>query len=88
LLNVGGYPEHLLGVIDMLQKSPSDRGRFAGKLASVMTAGQYSHTIPEAIDVEVNADNGVRCLFGLTYALGWSRHFPELPYSYCIRSDH
>jgi hypothetical protein len=88
LLNVGGCPEHLLGVIDVLQKRPSDRGRFAGKLTSVMTAGQFSHTIPEDIDVEVNADDGVRRLIGLTYTLDLSRHLPELPYSYCIRGDH
>ncbi len=53
-----------------------------------MTAGQCSHTIPEGIDVEVNADNGVRYLIGLTYALRWSCYLPVLPYSYCIRSDH
>jgi hypothetical protein len=53
-----------------------------------MTAGQSSHPIPEAIDIEVNADNGVRYLIGLIYALRESLYLPVLPSSYCIRSDH
>jgi hypothetical protein len=56
-------------MIHALQKRVSDRGRFGGKLASVMTAGQSSHPTLEAIDVEVNADNGVRYLIRLTYTL-------------------
>jgi hypothetical protein len=75
-------------MIDVLQKCLPERDRFDGKLVSVMTAGQCSHTIPESIDVEVNADNGMRYLIGLTYALCWSRHLPVLPYRYCISSDH
>jgi hypothetical protein len=88
LLNVGGCHEHLLGIIDVPQKCLSDRSRFAGKLASIMTAGQCSHTIPEGINVEVNADNSERRLIGLTYAQRWSRYLPVLPHGYCIRSDH
>jgi hypothetical protein len=59
-------------MIDVLQKFLSDRGRLTGKLPSVMTAGQRSHTIQEGIDVEVNADDCVRYLIALTYALRWS----------------
>jgi hypothetical protein len=69
LLKVRVCPEQLPGMIDMLQKCPSDRSRFPEKLAGIMSAGQCNHAIPEGIDVEVNADNGVRYLIGLTYAL-------------------
>jgi hypothetical protein len=54
----------------------------------VVSAREYSHTIAEGIDVEVNANDGMSGLIGITLALGGSRYLPELPHSDCIGSHY
>jgi hypothetical protein len=53
-----------------------------------MSAGQCSHTIPEGIDVEMNADNTLECVIDVVCALSRSLYLPVLPYRYRVRSDH
>jgi hypothetical protein len=72
----------------MVKETPPKLRGFGGELFRVMSGFQGSDVFSESVHIQVEADEGKRCLVGIAQTARGSHHLCELPENCGTRSDH